>query len=63
MKKLKSETSSAISYCYDMLSFVFLNKEIAEKTKAIYLFGSSVRGELTKDSDIDLFFDCDRQDE
>lgn len=46
-----------------MLSFAFQNKEIAEKTKAIYLFGSAVRAELTKESDIDLFFDCDRQDE
>ena len=36
---------------------------MAGSTRAVYLFGSAVRGELTKESDIDLFFDCEKRDE
>ncbi|MBI4919224.1 nucleotidyltransferase domain-containing protein [archaeon] len=60
---MKNETVTAIAYCYDLLTFAFQNKELAEKTNEIYLFGSSVRGELDKGSDIDVFFDCDEKDE
>jgi len=60
---LKTQTLNAVAYTYDMLTFVFQNKELDDKVHSIYLFGSSVRGELTKKSDIDLFFDCDKKNE
>ena len=59
---MKTQTSNALSYCCNLLSFIFLDKE-AEAINAIYLFGSAVRGELRKDSDIDLFFDCKKEDD
>ena len=46
-----------------MLSFVFHNADIRNKINSIYLFGSAVRGELSKDSDIDIFADCKKEDE
>ncbi len=46
-----------------MLSFAFQNADIKNKISSIYLFGSAVRGELDKDSDIDLFIDCKKEDE
>lgn len=46
-----------------MLSFIFHNPTIDDKIKSIYLYGSAVRGELTKKSDIDLFFDCKEENE
>ncbi len=49
----------AIAYAQNALCFVFLNEEIKDKIKGIYLYGSAVRGELTKDSDIDIFIDSD----
>lgn len=55
---MKTQTANALAYCQDLLSFVFQNKEAADKIDAAYLFGSAVRGELQKNSDIDLFFSC-----
>lgn len=46
-----------------MLTFVFQKKEINDFIKSAYLFGSAVRGELTRESDIDLFFDCNKENE
>ncbi|MBI4141577.1 nucleotidyltransferase domain-containing protein [Candidatus Woesearchaeota archaeon] len=60
---MKTQTLNAISYSFDMLAFVFQKKEINDKVRSIYLFGSSVRGELSKGSDIDLFFDIDEKQE
>ncbi len=57
MKKLNKQTEFAISYAQNYLSFLFLNKGIAKEINAIYLFGSAVRGELEKESDIDMFID------
>lgn len=63
MKTLKTQTANALAYCQNLLSFVFQNKEAADKIDTVYLFGSAVRGELQKNSDIDLFFSCPRQQE
>jgi hypothetical protein len=47
----------AVAYAENFLSFLFLNKGIAGHINAIYIFGSAVRGELEKESDIDVFID------
>lgn len=46
-----------------MLSFVFQNPEAGKRIKSIYLFGSAVRGTLEKKSDVDLFIECEKDDE
>ena len=58
MRKLNSQTLKAIAYAQNALSFIFLDSSINDFIKGIYLYGSAVRGELTKDSDIDIFIDC-----
>ena len=63
MKTLKTQTANALSYCQNLLSFIFQHKEAADKIATIYLFGSAVRGELHKNSDIDLFITCKAKDE
>lgn len=63
MKTLKTQTANALSYCQNLLSFIFQNKEAADKINTIYLFGSAVRGELHKNSDIDIFLSCKPKDE
>ena len=40
------------------LSFVFLDADIKDSINSVYLFGSAVRNQLTKDSDIDILIDC-----
>lgn len=60
---MKLQTVNAISYCFDMLSFIFQNSEAGKRIKSIYLFGSAIRGELEKASDIDLFIESDKEDE
>ncbi len=56
---MKTQTSNSLSYVYNYLSFLLKIKEAAIKIRAVYLFGSAVRGTLEKKSDIDLFVDCD----
>lgn len=63
MRILKAQTVNAISYCFDLLSFIFQNQEVGKRIKSIYLFGSAVRGELEKKSDIDIFVECEKEDE
>ena len=46
----------SIAYAQDMLSFLFLDSTMPHINQ-IYLFGSAVRGELEKESDIDIFID------
>ena len=58
VKRLNKQTAKAIAYAQDALTFLFLDNEEKGKIKGIYLFGSAVRGELEKESDIDLFIDC-----
>ena len=62
VKKLKSQTPSAISYCVDLLSFVFQHPD-ASVIQSIYLYGSAMRGQLHPQSDIDLFIECKQKDE
>ena len=60
---MKTQTTNAIAYCCNLLSFVFQNPEAGKKIKAIYLFGSAVRGQLHAKSDIDLFVEAAKADE
>ncbi len=57
MLKLNKQTPKAIAYTQNALSFVFLDATLTNKCNAVYLFGSAARGEMEKESDIDLFFD------
>ncbi len=59
MKKLNKQTRQALAYAQDALSFIFLDPS-AEFIETIYLYGSAVRGQLQKESDIDLFIDTER---
>lgn len=55
---MNNQVLKAISYLQNALSFVFLDPNIKESINSVYLFGSAVRNQLTKDSDIDIFIDC-----
>jgi len=63
VRKLQIQTVNAISYCFDLLSFIFQNQEAGKKIKSIYLFGSAVRADMQKSSDIDLFVECEQKQE
>ena len=63
MRILQIQTVNALSYCFDLLSFIFQNPEAGKKIKSIYLFGSAVRGDIQKSSDIDLFVECEQKQE
>ncbi|MEK6867640.1 MAG: nucleotidyltransferase domain-containing protein [Nanoarchaeota archaeon] len=54
---MNKQTSKAIAYTQNALTFVFLDATLINKCNAIYLFGSAARGEMERESDIDLFFD------
>jgi len=56
VKKL-SELLKSIAYIQNYLSFLFLDRK-SIYVNQIYLYGSVVRGTLTKDSDIDIFINC-----
>lgn|SRR3989338_2152704 len=56
---MDKQTLKAIAYVQNALSFIFLQNDIRDKVNSIYLYGSAVRGELLKESDIDVFIDCD----
>jgi len=60
---LNKQTQQAIAYAQNALSFVFLDATLIKKCNAIYLFGSAARGEMEKESDIDLFFDFGSEEE
>jgi len=59
VRKLNKQTLKAIAYSQNALSFIFLDFSINDSIKRVYLYGSAVRGELDKNSDIDIFIDCD----
>lgn len=63
MRKLNKQTLTAIAYCHNALSFIFLDASINDCIKDVYLYGSAVRGELTDNSDIDIFIHCDTKKE
>ena len=58
MRTLIKQCAQAIAYAQNALSFLFLDVRISSFIRAVYLYGSAVRGELTKESDIDIFVDC-----
>ena len=57
MKKLKSKEIEA--YAAAFVSFILPKIQVRE----IILFGSAARNEAEKESDIDLFFDVDKDEE
>ncbi|MBI3035813.1 nucleotidyltransferase domain-containing protein [Candidatus Woesearchaeota archaeon] len=63
MKKLNKQTLNAVAYAQNALSFIFLDSSIDDLIKEIYLYGSAARGELGKDSDVDIFINCDAKKE
>ena len=60
---MTDQTRKAVSYALDFLSFFFLEREADNKVISVYLFGSAARGELDKESDIDIFINCEAADE
>lgn len=59
---MTNQLNRALAYSYDFLSFLFL-QGVTEKINSVYLFGSFVRGETDKESDIDIFINCKKTDE
>ena len=60
---MNKQTQKAIAYVQNALSFIFLDATIINKCNAVYLFGSAARGEMEKESDIDLFFDFENEED
>lgn len=60
---MNSQTMKAISYCMNYLAFLFLDNRSKGMIISVYLFGSSVRGEMEKESDIDIFIGCEKENE
>ncbi|MBI5392237.1 nucleotidyltransferase domain-containing protein [Candidatus Woesearchaeota archaeon] len=58
---MNNQTQQTIAYATNALTFIFLKENISKYIQNIYLFGSSIRGELTKESDIDIFIDCNKE--
>ena len=52
-----------LSYIYDFISQIIDNKDIFDSVRSIILFGSIVRGDFKKDSDIDIFIDVKSKEE
>ena len=50
-----------IAYAQDFVSFLLEHLEEADKINSIVLYGSVVRGEAGKDSDIDIFIETSEQ--
>src|SRR3989338_5004376 len=60
---MNDQARKAASYALNFLTFLFLEKSVEDKIISAYLFGSGARGELDKESDIDVFLDCGGSDE
>ena len=60
---MNNQTKKTISYALNFLTFLFFEKSVEDKILSVYIFGSGVRGELEKKSDIDIFIDCEEKDE
>jgi len=60
VRKLPKQLLQTIAYAQNLLSFLFLGPDSASIDQ-VYLFGSGARGELTAESDIDLFIDTQQQ--
>lgn len=61
MRELKLKVNQLVSYLMNALSFVMLDSEIFPLINSIYFFGSWVRKEGTKKSDVDLFIACNEK--
>lgn len=57
------QIKKSISYAFNFLIFLFLEPGVNDKIISVYLFGSAVRNELDKESDIDIFINCEKADE
>ena len=55
---MNKQTRQAIAYVQDALTFLFLDATLNDSISKIFLYGSAVRGQLRKESDLDLFIDC-----
>ena len=55
--------SEIYSYIYDFLSILHENSSFNKHVKGIILFGSVARGDFTKKSDIDLFFNIKNKED
>ena len=60
---MTDKTRKSISYALNFITFLFLERDIENKVISIYLFGSAVRDEMDKESDIDIFINCRQSDE
>ena len=60
---MSEQTRKAVSYAFDFLTFLFLENNAAKRILSAYIFGSAVRGELDKGSDVDIFINCNKIDE
>jgi len=60
---MTDQLRKSLGYVFDFASFLFLEKELADKVISVYLFGSAVRNELDEGSDIDIFINCRKTDE
>ena len=54
--------SELLSYTYDFISQLVDNDKFIPAVRRLILFGSVARGEADKNSDIDLFFDVDKDE-
>ena len=60
---MTDQTRKSISYAFDFMTFLLLEKGVENKIASAYIFGSAVRNELDKESDIDIFINCEESDE
>ncbi|MBI5072978.1 nucleotidyltransferase domain-containing protein [Candidatus Woesearchaeota archaeon] len=57
------DKENLLALCYVYVSYLFREKNVQEKIKIIYLFGSVARGDFDKESDIDVFIDVEKKNE
>lgn len=60
---MTEQMRKSVSYAFDFLTFLFLERGMEDRILSVYLFGSAVRSELDKESDIDIFINCEKADE
>lgn len=53
--------AEVLSYVFDFVSILVEDKDILSSIRKIILFGSAVSNELTKNSDIDIFIDSEKE--
>ncbi|MFH1364634.1 MAG: nucleotidyltransferase domain-containing protein [Candidatus Aenigmatarchaeota archaeon] len=60
---MTEQTRKALAFVSNYLTFFFLERTVEDKIISAYLFGSAVRGELSREGDIDMFLNCTKKDE